>query len=142
MKKVRFRLFFFSSADVYGYEIFTEVLSSILSLIDRPGCRYIALQAYAIMTHYSPTSFPPSIMNHVFKFLQLIKQHPSDPKLAELCVTILAQSTLPILVTEETHCINTSLEKCASILYPCGTGMHEGDVGVSVFDRLADSVSA
>ena len=78
------------------------------SILDRPVCQHVVLQAISAVTHHGGHSVRLSIAKKASVFIRLIEEQPSDPKIAELCIVILTHAALSIIAADR---IPTQAEK-------------------------------
>lgn len=73
----------------------------MLTVLDIPSTRIVGLQALCTVTHHGGLEVRAEIANHTRTFVRLMKDFPTDARINELAVTIIAHATGAVINERE-----------------------------------------
>ncbi|KAG7097635.1 hypothetical protein E1B28_004967 [Marasmius oreades] len=72
-------------------------LPKLMPLLDKPISRHMALRSLSSVAHHGSETVHTGIANYIPKLLKLLDDHPNDPIIAELSITIISHTVTEVM---------------------------------------------
>ncbi|KAL0578120.1 hypothetical protein V5O48_003863 [Marasmius crinis-equi] len=82
-------------------------LPKLMPLLEKPLCRHMALRSLNSVAHHGSEHVHTGIAQYIPNLLKLLKDHPEDPVIAELSITIISHAATEVMRQHQSSTLHT-----------------------------------